>query len=105
MKYHHLLFISLLCLLSCSDDRKTDPTINKINLSNHPYWGLLNPNDVTSFDTIKIPLFIDASIFIDDISEFHAQNVDIGVLEGTGVHAALDQDITHMLTEHYYVFV
>ena len=76
MKYHYLLFISLLCLLSCSDDRKTDPTINKINLSNHPYWGLLNPNDVTSFDTIKIPLFIDASIFIDDISELETNKSD-----------------------------
>ena len=69
MRYFHLLCFFSVVFSSCSDNKKNDLNFNKTNLSSHPYWGMLNPCDITKFDTIKIPLEIDASIFIDDISE------------------------------------
>ena len=76
MKNYYLLIIVFIVLSSCTDRKKQNLNINKTNLSNHPYWGLLNPSDITSFDTIKIPLEIDASIFIDDISELETNKSD-----------------------------
>ena len=75
MKNYYLFFIVFIFLFTCTDKKKQDYKINKTNLSNHPYWGLLKPSDITSFDTIKIPLEIDASIFIDDISELELINL------------------------------
>lgn len=76
MKNYHLFFLLIFLFSSCNDRKNQTLNINKINLSNHPYWGLLNPSDITSFDIIKIPLEIDASIFIDDISELETNKSD-----------------------------
>ena len=76
MKNYYIFIIIFIVFSSCTDRKKQDSKINKTNLSNHPYWGLLNPSDITSFDTIKIPLEIDASIFIDDISELETNKSD-----------------------------
>jgi len=76
MKNYYIFFLFIIVFSSCTDSKKQNSNINKINLSNHPYWGLLNPSDITKFDTIKIPLEIDASIFIDDISELETNKTD-----------------------------
>jgi len=62
---------------SCSIEKKDIEIINKKNISNHPYWGKMNKDDITSFgDTIKIPFIIDASIFIDDVTGLETNKSD-----------------------------
>lgn len=62
---------------SCSIEKKHNIIINKTNLTAHPYWGQMNKSGITfGSDTIKIPFVVDASIFIDDITELETNKSD-----------------------------
>ena len=62
---------------SCYVENNNNSIIKKNNLSSHPYWGEINKLDITSFgDTIKIPVTVEASIFIDDITGLETNKSD-----------------------------
>jgi|TARA_B110000238_G_scaffold57306_1_gene62627 hypothetical protein len=91
MKYYYLFFFFVI-FSSCSDEKKHDLNINKINLSNHPYWGRMHLSDVTRFDTIKIPLEIDTYMFIDDISELETNKSDFNADIKLRLWSSFDED-------------
>ena len=73
------LILILFIFSSCSNSEKENLNINKTLLESHPYWGKLYTSSVTKVgypDTIKIPIIIDASLFIDDISQLETNKPD-----------------------------
>ena len=75
MRYYLCLTL-IFFLSSCNEYKQQENDIIKTGLSKHPYWGLIHPSDLSNFDTIKIPIEVDASIFIEDISELETNKSD-----------------------------
>ena len=83
MKYIFYLIV-IAFLASCSKEIEEIIPLKKTPLSTHPYWSEVVLNDATydgvyrdNFgDTLKIPIEIDLSLFIDDISELETNKSD-----------------------------
>ena len=62
----------LLLLVSCSKTEELNIPLKFKDINAHSYWGQIHTESITKIgypDTIQIPILLDLSIFIDDISE------------------------------------
>ena len=79
MKKNFFLLFLVFFNFSCSSSDLENNLPNFKNISDHPYWGKIHTESVTeinNLDTIKVPIVIDLSIFIDDISELETNKSD-----------------------------
>jgi len=69
----------LFIIVSCSKSEPINDSLKFKNISSHPYWGKIHPESITKIgypDTIQVPIVLDFSIFVDDISELETNKSD-----------------------------